>query len=69
MARSSRPAGGAIYRVTVYSYGKRYFVEGRWANADAARKGAKLHFRGTSRVTKVELTRDLSSAGAKVTEK
>lgn len=70
MARTpDSKAGDAIYRVTVHSYGKRYFVEGRWASAEAARKGAKLHFRGRTTVRGVELIRDLSGADAKISEK
>lgn len=69
MARTPAQQGDAIYRVTVYSYGKKYNVEGRWASAEAARKGAKLHFRGRTTVRGVELIRDLSGADAKITEK
>lgn len=69
MARTPEQQGDAIYRVTVYSYGKKYGVEGRWPNAEAARKAAKLHFRGRSTVRAVEMIRDLSGADVKITKK
>ena len=68
MARTPDLTGDAIYEVTVYSYGKRYFVLGRWSSAAAARKDAPKHFRGTVTVRGVKLIKDLSPAGAVITK-
>lgn len=68
MARNPNTDGDAIYRVTVYQYGKRYHVEGRWPSASAAKDGARRHFRGRTKVAGVELLRDLSGADATVNE-
>lgn len=68
MARTPDLNGDAIYRTTVFNYGKRYFVTGRYPNAKEARKDAPKHFRGKCSPRGVELIRDLSPAAAKITE-
>jgi hypothetical protein len=68
MARTPEQQGDAIYRTPVYSYGKKYYVTGRYPNATAARKDAPKHFRGRTTTRQPELIRDLSPAGAVVTQ-
>lgn len=68
MARTPEQQGDAIYETTVYSYGKKYFVTGRYPNATAARKDAPRHFRGKVTTRAPKLIRDLSPAGSTVTE-
>jgi len=68
MARTPDLTGDAIYETTVYSYGKKYFVTGRYPNATAARKDAPKHFRGRVTTREPKLIRDLSPAQATVTE-
>lgn len=68
MARTPENKGDAIYETTVYSYGKKYYVTGRYPNAAAARKDAPKHFRGRVTTREPRLVRDLSPAGAVVTE-
>jgi hypothetical protein len=46
MARSPELKGDAIYETPVYSYGKKYYVTGRYLSPEAARKDARNHFRG-----------------------
>lgn len=67
MARTPEQQGDAIYETTVYSYGKKYFVTGRYPNAEAARKDAPKHFRGRVTTREPKLIRDLSPAQATVT--
>jgi hypothetical protein len=67
MARTPEQQGDAIYETTVYSYGKKYFVTGRYPNATAARKDAPKHFRGRVTTREPKLIRDLSPAQATVT--
>lgn len=67
MARTPEQQGDAIYETTVYSYGKKYFVTGRYPNATAARKDAPKHFRGRVSTREPRLVRDLSPAQATVT--
>jgi hypothetical protein len=68
MARTPDLTGDAIYETTVYSYGKKYFVTGRYPNATTARKDAPRHFRGKVTTRAPRLVRDLSPAGAVITE-
>lgn len=68
MARTPDLTGDAIYETPVYSYGKKYFVTGRYPNATAARKDAPKHFRGRVTTREPKLIRDLSPAAAVVTE-
>ncbi len=68
MARTPELTGDAIYETTVFSYGVRHHVTGRYPNAKAARKDAPRHFRGTATVRGVKLIRDLSPAGVKITK-
>jgi hypothetical protein len=69
MARESEITGDAVYEVTIYSYGKRYRVTGRWPSAEAAKRGARLYFRGRTTVYRVTQVRDLPIAGAEIVEK
>lgn len=66
MARTPDQQGDAIYETPVYSYGKKYYVTGRYPNAEAARKDAPRHFRGRVTTRAPKLIRDLSPANATI---
>lgn len=68
MARTPAQKREAIYETTVYNYGKRYYVTGKYSNAEEARKDAPRHFRGKCSTRAPKLIRDLSPAGSTVTE-